>query len=59
MDLMSMFDEPEVEAPKVHRSELVDELDSIIQRHGFSLPLDVLKDLASYYDDPPPWSPWK
>lgn len=54
-----MFDEPEVEAPKVHRSELVIEIGNIIQRHGFSLPLEVLKDLASYYDDPPPWSPWK
>ncbi|WWS22731.1 hypothetical protein lh_021 [Escherichia phage LH01] len=59
MDLMSMFDEPEVKAPKEQRGELVDEIDSIIQRHGFSLPLEVLKDLASYYDDPPPWSPWK
>lgn len=54
-----MFDEPEDKAPKVQCGELVDELNSIIQQHGFSLPLDVLKDLASYYDDPPPWSPWK
>ncbi|UPW39376.1 molybdenum ABC transporter [Escherichia phage vB_EcoM_ESCO47] len=58
MDLMSMFDEPEVEAPKAQRGELVDELDIIIQRHGFNLPIEVLKDLASYYDDPPPWAPW-
>ena len=60
MDLFDMLviPDPEPEAPKTPREELVDELDMIIQKHGISVPLGVLQDLASYYDDPPPWAPW-
>ena len=57
MDLFELFEEPK--APTKARVGLVDELDVIIQKHGFSLPVEVLRDLASYYDDPPPWAPWK
>ena len=56
MDLFELFEEPK--APAEARVDLVDELDAIIQKHGFSLPMEVLRDLASYYDDPPPWAPW-
>lgn len=58
MDLFDMFDlEPTGEVQKTP-VELVDELNMIIQKHGYSLPVEVLVDLASYYQDPPPWSPW-
>lgn len=64
MDLFDMLVIPDTEsslkpeAPRTAHEELVDELDMIIQKHGISVPLAVLQDLASYYDDPPPWAPW-
>lgn len=60
MDLFDMLviPDPAPEPSKTAREELVDELDMIIQKHGISVPLAVLQDLASYYDDPPPWAPW-
>jgi hypothetical protein len=58
MDLFELFDAPEDKAPEKARKELVDELDIIIQKHGINVPVEVLEDLASYYDDPPPWAPW-
>lgn len=63
MDLFDMLVIPDTEssmkpsqAPPV---DLVDEIDMIIQKHGINLPLEALQDLASYYQDPPPWAPWK
>lgn len=65
MDLFELFDSEEnpqnSQTPQKHlepRQELINELDIIIQSHGINVPLGVLEDLAAYYDDPPPWSPW-
>ncbi|AKJ73180.1 hypothetical protein PKO111_119 [Klebsiella phage PKO111] len=58
MDLFEMMAQDVVEDTPDRSKELQDELDIIIQRHGISVPLGVLEDLASYYLDPPPWSPW-
>ncbi|AKU42677.1 hypothetical protein QL01_20 [Escherichia phage QL01] len=60
MDLFDMFviPDPEPETTQEPPVDLVNELDMIIQKHGFKLPKDALSDLASYYLDPPPWAPW-
>lgn len=60
MDLFDMFviPDPEPETTQEPPVDLVNELDMIIQKHGFKLPTDALADLASYYLDPPPWAPW-
>lgn len=60
MDLFDMFviPDPEPETTQEPPVDLVNELDMIIQKHGFKFPKDALSDLASYYLDPPPWAPW-
>lgn len=58
MDLFEML-ENTTEERKAAPVDLVDELDMIIQKHGISVPLAVLEELASLYSDPPPWAPWK
>ena len=57
MDLFEMFEEAARE-PVPTYTDLVDELDVIIKKHGINLPPAALEELASYYRDPPPWAPW-
>ena len=56
MDLFTMFEEPK--APQKPSVDLVKEFGIILQQHGIDAPEAVLRDLASYYIDPPPWAPW-
>ena len=59
MDLFEMFGETNTIESQAEPVDLVNELDMIIKTHGINLPSAALKDLASYYNDPPPWAPWK
>lgn len=58
MDLFDLFDAPTTEETKSAPMDLVNEIYIIVQKHGINLPQEVLVDLASYYQDPPPWAPW-
>jgi hypothetical protein len=58
MDLFEMF-EAAAQEPVSPPEDLINELDTIIQKHGINLPPAALLELASYYRDPPPWAPWK
>ena len=54
MDLFDMFEE----TPVASNVDVAKEFGIILQQHGIDAPEAVLRDLASYYTDPPPWAPW-
>lgn len=56
---MLAIPDPEPEAPKAPPVDIMNELDIIIKKHGGSLPVAALQEIASIYSDPPPWAPWK
>lgn len=61
MDLFAMLviPDPKPEPPKAPPVDIMAELDIIIKKHGGSLPVAALQEIANIYSDPPPWAPWK